>query len=97
MKSYALLVLRKASIDCNAEIAKYNLIKDEFSEYHKTKYAELLKQAEDLLKGIVSIEFCEEKFTDKPECPECKVGLNKDGSCPSCEQDNADRIREAGK
>jgi len=29
------------------------------------------------------------------ECPECRVSLNKDGKCPSCEQDHADYLDEA--
>ena len=28
------------------------------------------------------------------ECSECKVGLNKDGNCPSCEQDHAQKAYE---
>ena len=31
------------------------------------------------------------------ECSECKVGLNKDGKCPSCEQDHADNVRKIMK
>ena len=31
---------------------------------------------------------------DKNECPQCHVGLNKDGKCPSCEQDHAQKAYE---
>jgi hypothetical protein len=31
---------------------------------------------------------------EKTECTQCKVSLNKDGSCPSCEADRTDMIRE---